>query len=387
MPSRICYNAHTGGIHDAGKFIDHLKALNPHAVLIMDGLQLAARIKRELTDCIVIHRNWAITKGDDDVHTRVSPEMWMALRAREADYGLHLHTTCEPGFNNAVIDWHIGLMERAAARKIPLVIGNFSVGTPQPDQWGQARGMLELLDAHRDLFLLGLHEYACGVITSGLVGGPPTEIKDAAGNVIHPNFIPIKNWPANARNLTKFHCGRFQFLVNYCESIRLKPPRIVLTEHGFDALSDLTPWTRTLKPRAPYTEIRGWKTLADEWRGWWPQWDDQRALFEQLVWADKAIYQNSPVEAQLLFTHSYVDAKWDQFDVQQATELQTYLEAYASLDLKPAEPPPVIIAPAIPLEPSPTPTPTIAQVRNQLVVKLREMADLLEQLNKLEGAI
>ncbi|MEZ4667971.1 MAG: hypothetical protein R3E39_08655 [Anaerolineae bacterium] len=322
--SRISYNVHAHGVSNHDGFIAHLERLQPKAILIMDHLGLAERIKAALPETTVIHRNWGVTQADDNVFAKVSPQRWIDLRGKETDGKIMLHTSCEPGWGQDVIDWHIKLMDLCIPRGIPLVIGNWAVGTPQPEQWAMARHMLELLDQHRDLFVLGLHEYACGVITSGLVGGAPDDPR-------HPNFIPVDNWPQSVHNITRFHCGRFNFLVEYCQSIGLKPPRIIMTEHGFDDVSDIKPWASTLRLRGPYLNIRGWKTLVDQWTDWYGGrgWSAERAMFEQLVWADRTIYQPSPVEAQCIFCWGHTDQAWEQFDVSEAHEFQSLLEGYA----------------------------------------------------------
>jgi hypothetical protein len=330
MGSRISYNIHAQALQDHDRLINHLQKIKPAAVLVMDGVGLAREIKSLLPDTLIISRIYP----DDDIHNRTSPEQWMDKRGPETEGGIYAYTTNEAGFDSKLIDWHIRLMELAVQRRVPLVIGNMSVGTPAPQDWAAGRRLLELLDQHRDLFILGLHEYACGVITSGFLGGYP----DNAG--VAPdsgqsgrNLIAPDTWPSadEAASITMFHCGRFKFLVNYCQSIGIKPPRIILTEHGFDDVSDIKPWTDRLAMTAPYVTIRGWKSVQDQWRAWFsPQgWSPERAMFEQLAYADRTIYQHSPVEAQLLFCWGHTSDMWDQFDVSDTDEFQALLEAYA----------------------------------------------------------
>jgi hypothetical protein len=127
-----------------------------------------------------------------------------------------------------------------------------------------------------------------------------------------------------------YHCGRFQFLIDYCRDEGMRPPRIVVTEAGFDDLTDVADWRNTLHVTPPYAGIRGWKTLPDQWRAWWPGWSAERAYGQQLDYLWRALYEYSPVEALLLFTWSSAD-KWQQFDVSEANELQTFLEARMSV--------------------------------------------------------
>ena len=138
------------------------------------------------------------------------------------------------------------------------MVGNWAVGNPGPDDWPQARRMLELLDQHRDLFILGLHEYGCGVMTSGLYGGYPDHAGVRGGELGGKNLIPPGNWPASLYSpeyITAFHCGRFRFLMGYCAANNIKAPRIILTEHGVDDVSDIKAWAEKLTKTDPYTRV------------------------------------------------------------------------------------------------------------------------------------
>jgi hypothetical protein len=330
MPSRISYNIHAQRVLEHDRLIKHLEKIKPTAVLVMDGLGLAREIKSLLPDTTVISRIYP----DDDVQNRISPEQWFDHRAKETEGGIYAYTSNEAGFGPKLIEWHLRLLEMAIQHRIPLVIGNMSVGTPAPEEWAAGRRVLELLDQHRDLFILGLHEYACAVITSGFLGGHPDNAGVAPNSGQQGRSLILPNeWPSQAEavDMTMFHCGRFKFLVNYCRSIGIKPPRIVLTEHGFDDVSDIKPWTNMLTMTSPYITIRGWKSAQEQWRKWYEArgWSPQRAMFEQLAYADRTIYQHSPVEGQLIFCWGHSSDMWDQFDVADADEFQELLEAYA----------------------------------------------------------
>lgn len=358
--SRIGYNIHAQRVTDRDRLLTHLTMLHPVALLVLDGKGLGREIKQVLPDTQVIIREYG-DKGDDTLHLQMSPEQFLKARAHLSEGGLYpLYTTNEPGFDANVINWHVQVMELAAAQRIPLVVGNFAVGLPRPEEWPLARRMLELLDQHRDLFVLGLHEYGGGVMTSGLVGGAPNGMAADGTGPHHPDYILPENWPAKAAGLTQFHCGRFNFMRLYCESVGIRPPRVILTEHGMDDLGDIKFWTSRLKVRPPYLNIRGWKTLTDQWLDWYHDargWSPERAYFEQLRWADRAIYQGSIVEAQCVFSWGHSSGRWEQFDVADAIETQSLLEVYAALAV-PApqpEPPPVVVTPAPVPEPQPEP--------------------------------
>lgn len=363
MTSRISFNIHAQFVSDHDKLINHLSKIKPAAVLVMDGVGLAREIKANLPDTLVISRIYP----DEDVQNRKSPTDWLKERAGQAEGGIFQYTSNEAGFSPNLIKWHIDLIKLAIKSRTPLVIGNMSVGTPESKDWAAGRELLELLDQHRDLFILGLHEYACGVITSGFLGGFPDNagvepIPDNAGK--GKNLIPVVNWPTpfDAAQMTMFHCGRFKSLVQYCKSIGLKPPRIILTEHGFDDVSDIKAWSNTLTMTPPFTTIRGWQSAINQWRKWYEPlgWSPQRAMFEQLTYADRTIYKNSPVEAQLLYCWAGKSPyQWDQFNLSNADEFLGLLEAYAqsTVPTQPPIPVPDPIPPPPPKPPAPIPVP------------------------------
>jgi hypothetical protein len=317
MSSRISYNVHAqalGGGRE--RFLQHIQKVQPRAILILDDIDLCKVVKGLLPNTIVIHRQWP----DDDIHLRMSPADWIKMKQRDiGGADLWAYTSNEPGFNQQLIDWHVQVMKLAPAAGLKLVVGNFAVGTPGADSWSAARPLLELLDRNRSTMILGLHEYACGVITSGFIGG-------------YPQFIQPNTWPGDVTSTTLWHLGRYKFLVSYCRSIGINPPRIILTEHGFDDVSDIKPWAERLLQTGPYHNIRGWKSIVNQWNDWYNPlgWSAERAYFEQLSYADRVIYQNSPVEAQCIFSWGHSSGDWDQFDVADALEFQRMLEAYAA---------------------------------------------------------
>jgi hypothetical protein len=221
--------------------------------------------------------------------------------------------------------------------------------------------MLELLDRNRSTMILGLHEYACAIITSGFVGG-------------YPQFIQPNTWPGDVSGTTLWHLGRYKFLVNYCHSIGINPPRIILTEHGFDDVSDIKPWAERLLQTGPYHNIRGWKSIVNQWNAWFNPlgWSAERAYFEQLSYADRVIYQNSPVEAQCIFSWGHSSQDWDQFDVADALEFQRMLEAYAEQGGPAASLAPTPAA-AFAAEAAPTPSTLVAHPTLD-GVRIREVA-------------
>src|SRR5512147_2627819 len=109
--SRISYNIHAQVIKESGRLKQHLLKINPTVVLFLDGLGAAKETKAALPNTIVIHRNYGVTNGDDDVHIKITPQRWMELRAKESEGDIYLYTSNEPVFDQKCIQWHVELME------------------------------------------------------------------------------------------------------------------------------------------------------------------------------------------------------------------------------------------------------------------------------------
>ncbi len=338
MPvGRISLNVHAQGVRDEEALLTFLRKIDPVAVLVMDGLGLCYKILGSLPQCIVIDREYP----DGDTHFRMTPVAWLNDRATKSPAGINIwfYTTNEPGWSKELIDWHVALIKENAKRAVPIkmVIMNLSVGTPaNVDDWWQAEELLRLCDKYREWCILGLHEYAAAVPTSGFIGGSPAD----------RGFIT--NWPKGADMEKLFppksgmwHCGRVFFMENFCKTKGFTPPRVILTEHGFDALGDLTNWLNTLQKTSPYTSIGGWKSLENQWRQWFPARSKDGVLFDSVVYLNEELYKKSSVEAQLIFCWGWIDKQWEVFDVAGATAFQDYLADYVRnlLTTTPVTPP------------------------------------------------
>jgi hypothetical protein len=301
----------------------------------MDGFKLSAELRNLLPSCLVIHRDYAgAPGGDDGLHIKKTPGAFLADQRKKltevGDMGIWVYVNNEPAFDSQSIQWFCDLIELNALAPAPLrlIIGNWSVGNPNADDWHKADKMLRLLDQYREWCILGLHEYFCAVPTSGFLGGYPNNAGVRPGQPGGENLIFADHWPAKTQDITLFHCGRFRFAVKRCQELGIQAPRIILSEHGADDVSDIKAWTNTLTRTPGYEDIRGWQSLEAQWRQWYPTWTHQQTYYEMLSYLDKAIYRDSAVEAQLLFTWSNAQ-DWKQFDVQTAFALHNFLERSA----------------------------------------------------------
>lgn len=390
MTSRIGYNIHaTSRNFDRAKLLAHVVKTRPAWMLVMDGLQVAKDIKAAVPECSVIHRAWP----DEEIYNTKSPEQWVTEKKLEVGSAdVWCYTVNEMGFGDKLLNWFTAVIECAAKIGLKVVVGNFSVGTPTPEEWQKpaAVALLKALDKHRDIAVLAFHEYGLAVCTSGFIGGYPDNAGVVPGQSGGRNLVPVENWPPpeDARTLTKFHMGRFQFMLAFCKGAGIKPPRMVITEWGFDDVSDIKAWAQTLPKTAPYTGIRGWKSCVETWKRWYGarDWNAEQTMFYQLAWADKAIYQETPVEGQMIFSWGHSSDMWDQFDISQALEFQVFLEAYAVAQPTPAPdpipptPPPPIPVPPPPPEPPPPYVPTNREVYRAIAAHYRQLAEQFDVL-------
>ena len=348
--SRISLNVNGVNVPNPELLNKHIKALNPRWLLIMDNSALCRDYARQFPATNVINRSWALTQGDENVYSKLTPVQWLEARLPDVVDGVWLHTANEAGVN---VKWDIELMKLVVSRglkNVKLVIGNYSVGTPAIGDWSQPdkKEWFELLDRHRDQFVLGLHEYFYGIAPSGFVGGYPDGSWSDGRTNLHPNYENRANWPIDASIIGQlWHCGRLMSINAAAIKFGVKPPRIVLTEHGADAIAEMIPWGKKFKPSNGQETLGGWKTLTNLWDKLIPNKSAQLAYYENVTYLDKSLYQHFPnVEGQLLFTWSSAP-KWSNFDLSEATSFQSLLEIYAVNAPDVVTPPPVVKPPPV----------------------------------------
>lgn len=367
--SRIFYNVHGDAPNFSLSLLwAHIKDLNPKWLLIMNATRAAIETAQRYPQTQVIMRSY-VPEDDSPLKVwgtwsaflaHVKQDLKSSLRLDETlPPNLWIYTNNESGDSNELHDYLTGLISQP---ELKFVVGNYSVGTPQISRWKQLAPFLRLLDEQRHRVVLGLHEYFCGVPTTGLIGGPPTELKDEHGNVIHPDYTKRANWPADVKGLTKWHCGRFEFLVAACKELGIRPPRVVLTEHGSDDLDDINAWADALPKTHPYTEIRGFRTLWNAWRSIEnnPNLDVDKHFADCLTYLDEHVYKDSIVEAQLVFS-MFSKPQWAQFDIS-GTDVPHHLAEYARAQT-PTPPPPV----EPPVEPKPEPPPVTKVISKHVI--------------------
>lgn len=346
--SRISYNINGVDLPNQSGLNSHLTKLQPRWSLVMDNVQMGWDMADGFPKTNVILRNWGLTGGDENVYSRLSPDAWLNARIGEAKHGVWLSTANEAGINP---EWDIELMHRIVKDNlnVKLVIGNPSVGTPQTDFWynSEMKEWFRLLYDNRDKYVLGLHEYFAGITPSGFIGGYPDGSWSDGRTNLHPNYEDRRNWPENATNIgMTWHVGRLQVVNAAARSFGYQPPRIVITEHGTDDLGDMKAWLNKF-PANGRQNIRGWKSAKNLWERLLPGRTEEEAYFENIKYADQAVYRRYPnVEGQLLFTWSSKH-EWNDFDMSEATTFHRLLEDYAGATVVVPPPPPVVIPPTV----------------------------------------
>lgn len=377
MTKKIGYNVMS--VPDRPRLYAHAHAMQPPAMLFYSHMgNAASELAAEFPKCAVILRSWP----DGSEVLLEAPDKWLDRVSKGAPDNLYLYTCNEVGWSSTLIKWHVDVMKLAIQRKRRLCILNMGVGQPGPTNWAEAKELLTLASQHRDLFIIGLHEYSGAVITSGLIGGDP-------------KFIQPDTWPSplQAKALTRWHSGRMKFLTDYCKEIGIQQPRIVITEAGFDFTGDIGTWLNHLRFTPPNKSINGWKTLVDQWRDWWPTWSAQEAYAKQMLWAEDALWTDA--EGVLLF--GWGDSGgWGAYDVSASIAMQGLFENAPSVPPPVEIPtPPVIIHPPVPVPvplppPPPTNPPPVVNppaltpeaAKAELLVHLRAMITLIENWPK-----
>lgn len=295
MPSPISFNVHaqTGGL-DRNAFVDEMVRLQPRVLLIMDEIQLAARCKQSIPECIVIHRKNFSGGRMDNLYGIVGGNVQAVVDhySPEIDAGLVCYVDNESGFSQQNIDFWQACGERIAERGGRAVVGNLFIGTPEREDLHRADNLIR--SALENGYYLGLHE---GVYAQ-------------EHNKLH--------W----RDGYPFLTGRYSWWLDrmnaiYAGNPPLAPPWVIMTEWTWDG---------------PDIGLRGPAAFAAEWaaRGHQPE----RLMMEQLIdlWEAPAgqipAYQPGAVAGLCLYCYGQVTPDWGPYDFRQFETLRNYLINY-----------------------------------------------------------
>lgn len=318
--SRISYNINGLVAIDKPYLLGHLAALCPTGALVMDNLALANEIYNTLAACdssppLVVHRTFDFDEGSEwqePVSEFINE--WNVQGYKH----LIRYSTNEPSYggNQSVEQFvanSVQLMEAARANGFTLAFGNFAVGTIRWEDIAAAKydPMLRAINTYGHY--LACHEYSQTVLPFG-VGQWPKEY------LLNPGYLQIENWPRAEQLPTAlwdvpfygkiwppyYHLRRCDWFLIRADQLGITRPKIILTEFGWDSLSDIKPTIEPLRWQFGLVQymndLRGVNTYSRLWQYYWPKWSFGQAACTQLKWAD-GIYPDDYVSFQL-FTWS-----------------------------------------------------------------------------------
>jgi hypothetical protein len=250
---------------DIPALLTWMQAAKPPYAVVMDGLELAARIRMVSPNTTIIHRRYRL--DDAKLHETLSPTEFLDS---VADVPAAFICQClnEPGGDQAQLaQWCAALIRLADVRGRKLALPNWSVGNPSSE--GVRNGLYDpLLKALADSgrHVLGLHEY----------------FHDAPAE--EPYFV-----------------GRYGVFLQRADVLGIPRPEIVITEHGRD--------------------LGGGP--EDGWRGQgWSEADYARRLDEA-----QTVYTPDGITACVFSYGAGFDQRWASFNVEGAPDLLRAMEA------------------------------------------------------------
>jgi hypothetical protein len=298
--------------------------LRPRWIVVINGMSFAKEIAVKYPEVNVIVR-WVA--DDDDTRARwPKPIDFVAFARREiGDARLFCNVTNENGFSGDLLKYTIDVIDQSG--DLRLAVGGYSVGTPEPADWRVplAIELLKRLDTQRNRLVLNLHEYY-PVLPIGMMDGV-----DHA----NPNMAA---WPTDIRGHKCWLAGRYQFLIQACQALEIGAPRIVIGEHEADRIDQYKAWMESLIKTPPYAEIRGWRTLRNQYRAWYNK-DAEYVLLDFARYSDKVIYYHPAVEGIVPFAACSEESEWNGFNLMDADVFIQSLADYANENVAPPSPP------------------------------------------------
>lgn len=276
----VSFNVHgPNAVKKPDDLIQWVRDVKPRWILQMDDDGLAGELQSASPSTNIIGRS----TGDEKQRLLI-PEQWLDLVAHNGAYGRWIYMQNERGAGPDETDWSYVRLVAGLKRGWKFVVYNCSTGTPGATEWPIADKVIRLASDNPDQIAIGLHEYGGGLMWSAMDGIP---------------YLPA--YP-DAPKGNRWLVGRFKFLLDYCDKARIKYPRIVITEHGFDDVFGAFAHPPIVST-PPYLNPRGWRSLVNQWAAWYPGVAPDDVYAAHLLWADKNIYASTPVEAQLVFCY------------------------------------------------------------------------------------
>lgn len=319
--SKLGYNIHS----EDNDLKNHILAIQAPVHLVLENYGLAHDLAVANPNTQIIYRPYF--PQSDAYHKIMRPNEFVAKMRQlwQGEPNIWFHTGNEAGLGTDLQDWEMAL--RASPSSMKFVVGNPATGT-FPDSvegWKYADKYIRFLVDNKDRFWLGLHEY---------FGAIPC--------LTMPNFENrIYDWDGFLR--PAWHVNRFRWLIDYCDTfLNGQYPNIVITEFGTDDVRENRPnspvnaFFERLKVFSAYYNIRGWKSLQDQFAEWFPKQDPQETYYKMCDWAVTHCYSHPAIKGVCLFTWCKPSSEWDQFNVAYAMTFRRLREQenlYANVEL------------------------------------------------------
>jgi len=216
LASQVGYNIQPNRLSETDKdnLIKDLKVIKPSTLVVLNDDFFAAVLSDHLPDTIVFARQWP----DDNIQDQMTPgEFWNSRRAifefKNYDRpNLGIYVNNEPNFLQSTLDWLVEVANFAVRDNVPVAVGNWAVGNPEPNEIHRANQLLKIASKNPNIVYVGLHEYALKHWANGIDGYN----KD--------------NYPPKNNDATHWFMGRFRFWVDYCNANNIELPQFVITE-------------------------------------------------------------------------------------------------------------------------------------------------------------
>lgn len=296
-------------------------------LLFMNDWAGAKQAQTRYPTCKVIHR---VFSSEEDTMHRTPNRTLAHLQARASERqhnSVYINLACEPQIPTdddlrKLNDEQLKALVWAKANGVRVAALHLAHYGIDGSRWQLIEPVMNMIADNPDLFLLGVDEYAAGHMFSGVVD--PSVGDNQIGH------IQPETWKRSP--IPKYwHCGRITDYFRDRQARGLPLPLTVITEHGLDALGDVTAWRNSLLRTAGYDDIRGWRSLRVQHEAWYGLrgWSAERAYAEMLAACWREIYAPFPniVGACIYCYGTNGDAQWNQFRVDGANELLTRLEA------------------------------------------------------------
>jgi hypothetical protein len=173
----------------------------------------------------------------------IPPARFVEMHEDFAGTGIFVLAENEPAWNDQVLDWLYEVGVEGIRSGVRLILGNWSVGVPDHNQWRNPKALrlLKLIADNPMRLKLGLHEYFQTFWTRSITNDHRPE-----------------SWPAKiSPDVTLHHVGRFRTVIRVAREngIVMPPGSIAITEHGPDILFDL-----------PEKDCKGAPTCIGKWQ-------------------------------------------------------------------------------------------------------------------------